>query len=193
MAVFRTELEVWELRTALVCCVGLFMANANVWRMKWSADLASTLITFSTVMLLHLFRMKKTPPVTKTWHLCLDVLLYYLGNQVTMALIWQQFCIALEHFKDLSTESQGFMDIFMERLSWFAIVKTDFVFIVKTGLALLITYKAMTWASFLDYILPVRRPDPEVMKPIVKQIVKKKPRARKASKNRSRSRKRRAR
>ncbi|XP_068154817.1 uncharacterized protein [Drosophila tropicalis] len=187
MAETRSEMEVWELRAALFCCVGLFMANANVLPMKWSPDSSSTLITISTVILLHLLRVKKTPRVTKAWHICVDVVLYYFGNQVILGLIWEQFSYALEYFKNVSTETQDVLDVFMKRLSWLAIVKTDIVFVIKTGLALLITYKAMRWASFLHYILPMRQPEPQEEEKIPK--VRKKPtRGRKPSKQRSRSR-----
>ncbi|XP_068154815.1 uncharacterized protein [Drosophila tropicalis] len=143
MLIVRTERDIWELNAALLCCVGLFVVNGNLWPMKHPADLSSTLITFSTVLLLHFIRVEVIGPVQNIWQMCLDIVLYYLGNQIVMALIWEHFCVALAILEDQTISHQGTSSVFLNR---------NTIFIIKMTVALLITYKSIRLIHFMDYV-----------------------------------------
>ncbi|KRF97517.1 uncharacterized protein Dwil_GK27524, partial [Drosophila willistoni] len=157
MLFIRSTQEIWELKAAVLCCVGLFLMNANVLRMKNPADVPSILITLSTVMLLHLFRLKKIGAVHKTWQVIVNIFAYYVCNQIVIALIWEQFGAALGIFYGNLVKNPKVLALFVKNSVWLNIIARCFVYSTKLVVALLITYKSVKWSRALDYIFPWRR------------------------------------
>ncbi|XP_016947233.1 uncharacterized protein LOC108022674 [Drosophila biarmipes] len=157
MVIVQGMFEISELAAGSIGCVGLFMAGCNALPMQHVPDLPAALFVLSTVCLLHHLRVMNWPPLQELWRLLLELLAFYLGTQIVVVLVWQQFHNLIDILRDTALNTRLALSLLESYPTVYIFMRQDVCYFVKLIVSLACTYKAVKVTHALDYFLPARR------------------------------------
>jgi len=157
MVIVQGMFEISELAAGSIGCVGLYMAGCNALPMQHVPDLPAALFVLSTVFLLHHLRVMNLPPLQELWRLLLELVAFYMGTQILVVLVWQQFHNLMDKVRDTALNTRVAMNLLEINPKLFMFMRQDVCYFLMLIVSLVCTYKAVKVTHSLDYFLPARR------------------------------------